>query len=94
MFENENRYIAKSVGGRIHLDVQIFIWQAIEWLKNEGEELDYLQVFNISVASEINHTLRIVHSQEVPEYKKIWSIKVSKPCYDEKLFVIYIWWNM
>ena len=35
MFENENRYIAKSVGGRIHLDVQIFIWQAIEWLKNE-----------------------------------------------------------
>lgn len=48
MFENENRYIAKSVGGRIHLDVQIFIWQAIEWLKNEGEELDYLQVFNIS----------------------------------------------
>ena len=48
MFENENRYIAKSVGGRIHLDVQIFIRQAIEWLKNEGEELDYLQVFNIS----------------------------------------------
>lgn len=48
MFENENRYIAKSVGGRIHLDVQIFIWQAIEWLKNEVEELDYLQVFNIS----------------------------------------------
>lgn len=44
----------------------------------------------ISVASEINHTLRIVHSQEVPEYKKIWSIKVSKPCYDEKLFVIYM----
>ena len=40
MFENENRYIAKSVGGRIHLDVQIFIWQAIEWLKNEGEQLD------------------------------------------------------
>ena len=48
MFENENRYIAKSVGGRIHLDVQIFIWQAIEGLKNEVEELDYLQVFNIS----------------------------------------------
>ena len=48
MFENENRYIAKSVGGRIHLDVQIFIWQAIEWLKNEVEEFDYLQVFNIS----------------------------------------------
>ena len=48
MFENENRYIAKSVGGRIHLDVQIFIGQAIEWLKNEVEELDYLQVFNIS----------------------------------------------
>ena len=42
----------------------------------------------ISVASEINHTLRIVHSQEVPEYKKIWIVKSSEPCDSQKIFVI------
>jgi len=66
LFDNGSRYITRGVENKIPLDLQIFMWQAIEELKNECEEVDYLQVFNISVASEIDHTLRIVHSQEVP----------------------------
>ena len=88
MFENENRYITKGIGDSIPLDAQIFMWQAIDKLKNEGEGLDYLQVFNISVVIEIDHTLRILHSQEIPEYTKIWIIKSSELCYYQKIFVI------
>ena len=88
MFDNGSRYITKGIDDRIPLDVQIFMWQAIEELKGTGEDVDYLQVFNISVADEIDNTLRIIHSQEIPEYKKIWVIKASESCYDDKIFVI------
>ena len=88
MFDNGSRYITRGVGNRIPLDIQIFIWQLIEDLKDTVGELDYLQVFDISIVDEIEKTVRIIHSQEVPKYKKIWIVKSSEPCYNEKIFVI------
>ena len=88
MFDNGSRYITRGVGNRIPLDIQIFIWQLIEDLKDTVGELDYLQVFDISIVDEIEKTVRIIHSQEVPKYKKIWIVKSSEPCDNEKIFVI------
>ena len=47
-----------------------------------------LQIFNIAVVDEIENKVRIIHSQEVPEYKKIWIVNASEPCDSEKIFVI------
>ena len=88
MFDNRSRYITRGVGNRIPLDIQIFIWQLIEDLKDTVGEVDYLQVFDISIADEIEETVRIIHSQEVQQYKKIWIVKASEPCDNEKRFVI------
>ena len=88
MFDNRSRYITRGVGNRIPLDIQIFIWQLLEDLKDTVGEVDYLQVFDISIADKTEETVRIIHSQEVPQYKKIWIVKASEPCDNEKIFVI------
>ena len=46
---------------------------------------------NFNVANESENTIRIIHSQEVPEYKKIWIFEASEPCNEEKIFVIDDW---
>ena len=88
MFDNGSRYITRGVGNRIPLEIQIFIWQLIEDLKDTVGEVDYLQVFDISIVDETEKTVRIIHSQEVPQYKKIWIVKSSETCDNEKIFVI------
>lgn len=88
MFDNGSRYITRGVENKIPLDLQIFMWQLIEELKDTVEEVDYLQIFNIAVVDEIENKVRIIHSQEVPEYKKIWIVNASEPCDSEKIFVI------
>lgn len=91
MFDNGNRYISRGVNDGIPIDVQIFMWQLIEELKDTIEDIDYLQVFTISTVDESENTIRIIHSQEVPEYKKIWIFEASEPCNEEKIFVIDDW---
>ena len=88
MFDNGSRYVTRGVGNRIPLDIQIFMWQLIEDLKDTVGEIDYLQVFDISIVNETEKTVRIIHSQEVPQYKRIWIVKASEPCDNEKIFVI------
>ena len=88
MFNNGSRYITRGIASNVPLDLQIFMWQLIDDLKDTVEEVDYLQVFDISVIDEIENKVRIIHSQEVPEYKKIWIVKVSEPCNNERIFVI------
>lgn len=88
MFDNSSRYVSRGINNEIPIDVQIFMWKLIEELKDTIEDVDYLQVFTISTVDEIENKIRIIHSQEIPEYKKIWIFKASKPCNDEKIFVI------
>lgn len=88
MFDNGSRYVSRGINNEIPIDVQMFMWKLIEELKDTIEDVDYLQVFTISTVDEIENKIRIIHSQEIPEYKKIWIFKASKPCNDEKIFVI------
>ncbi|MCR1825078.1 DUF960 domain-containing protein [Terrisporobacter muris] len=88
MFDNGNRYISRGINDEIPIDVQIFMWQLIEELKDTIGDADCLQVFTISTVDESENTIRIIHSQEVPEYKKIWIFEASEPCNEEKIFVI------
>lgn len=88
MFNEGSRYITKGIANNVPLELQFFMWKLIEDLKETVGEVDYLQVFDVSVIDEIENKVRIIHSQEIPEYKKIWIIKMNESCSNERIFVI------
>lgn len=83
MCDNGSRYVSRGINDEIPIDLQILMWQLIQELKDTIGDVDYLQVFTISIVDESENKVRIIHSQEVPEYKKVWIFKVSEPCNDE-----------
>lgn len=84
MFDKD-KYITQGINEIISLELQIFMWQLIE---NMQIEKDYLQVFEFT-REMINgkSILKIIHSQEIPYYKKEYTIQVDFPI-DEKIIVI------
>jgi hypothetical protein len=81
MFDGK-KYLTRGVDRAIPLEVQIFMWQCIDNLKVEK---DYLQVFDLSVE---NGMQRVVHKQEVPEYRNSYTLSVSRLVHDVRVFVI------
>lgn len=75
-----NRFITKGICEKIPLSIQIYLWSLLDNLK----EKDYLQVFDISP---IDDGVKIVHSQEVPEYKKEYLVSDTLSFYG-KIFII------
>lgn len=87
MFDN-NRYITKGVQQEIPLELQLFMWNCIDTLKEQGQELDYLQVFELTKERADDVFFQeIEHRQEVPEYKKTYNI-FPQEIVDAKVFVI------
>ena len=87
MFDND-KFITKGVQQNIPLELQFFIWNCINMLKNQYKQIDYLQVFELTKqrADDIFFQ-KIEHRQEVPQYIKTYNIFSSKMV-DAKLFVI------
>lgn len=48
MFDKNNRYMTKVVQQQISLELQLFIWNCIDELKEQGKKLNYLQVFKLT----------------------------------------------
>ncbi|MBU3190316.1 DUF960 domain-containing protein [Clostridium bowmanii] len=88
MFDKSNRYMTRGVEADIPLELQLFMWSNIDKLKEQGEILDYLQVFELTEkrANDIFYQ-NIEHRQEVPEYKKTYKL-LSKETVNAKVFVI------
>lgn len=88
MFHN-NRYVTRGVNTEVDIRLQILMWNLIDKINNDKSiNVDYLQVFNISKK---DNKIFIQHSQEVPEYKKLYEIRNVKDIEVEdklKLFVI------
>ena len=64
MFEkSKGRYLTRGVDEKIPLDIQIFMWEAVD---NMPEPKDYLQVFNLSVEDGLQI---IKHTSEKPKYE-------------------------
>lgn len=69
---NSNRYITRGVNLEVDKRLQSVMWSLIDKLNSSGKEkVDYLQVFNIC---KIDNKIIIEHSQEIPEYKKMYEI--------------------
>jgi hypothetical protein len=58
------RYLTRGIHEHLDITLQIILWQMIERLEIE---VDYLQVFEIEQLP--NSMLKIIHKQEVPEYR-------------------------
>ncbi len=75
MFEpNKPRYLTRGVDAEIPLEIQIFLWNAIDHMP---EPKDYLQVFRLS---DVNGLQVIEHSAEQPEYQMQYILtQIEKP---------------
>ena len=79
MFSNK-RYLTKGVQADIPFELQIFMWECIK----EVPEPDYLQIFRLS---DFNGKQRVIHEQEIPEYKREYFLAVTEPI-NQKVYVI------
>ena len=88
MFNIDKKYMTIGIKEEIGIDIQLFMWNEIEKRINLKKELDYLQVFNISIIDKDKGIVKIEHTQEVPEYKKTSIIKSKEIRNNLKVFVI------
>ncbi|WP_433744949.1 DUF960 family protein [Falsibacillus pallidus] len=89
MFDKTSRrYMTKAIAEELHPEITKHLWHLIDERNEQGEELDYLQVFELGV--EKGKQL-ILHRQEQPPYRKKWltELKHTSPiistiwCIDE-----------
>ena len=88
MFNIENKFITIWVKENISLDIQLFMWNEIEKRINSKEQVDYLQIFNLTIIDEVLGIVEIEHTQEIPEYRNISIIKSKGVRINLKIYVI------
>lgn len=87
MFDN-NKFITKGVQQIIPLELQLFMWSCIDILKQQGKQLDYLQIFELTEQKSNNIFFQgIEYRQEVPEYVKRYKI-FSNEIVNKKIYII------
>lgn len=85
MFDNP-RYTTKGVTEKIPIELQIFMWSAIDTMQVKRK--DYLQVFKLYAENVDGRSVQIVeHTQEQPNYKKKFKLNAVDPIC-EKVYVI------
>ncbi len=82
MFEkSKKRYLTRGVDSEIPLEIQIFMWEAIDKMP---EPKDYLQIFRLS---NMNGIQVINHTSEQPEFDMTYILTVTKAV-TAKVYVI------
>lgn len=79
MFNNQ-RYLTKGVQAEIPITLQLFMWNCIKTVP----EPDYLQIFRLEAFGTMQ---KIIHEQEVPEFKREYLIPTDKPL-TSKVYII------
>lgn len=83
MFErSKKRYLTRGVDSEIPLEIQIFMWEAIDKMP---EPKDYLQVFRLT---EQNGLQVIHHTSEQPEYGMTYILQTVPKAITAKVYVI------
>ena len=78
---SRRRCVTARVSREMDPITQFFLWSCIDMLTVKA---DYLQIFELVA---VPNGLKVIHSQEVPEYKKEYLIPCKKPL-SAKIFVI------
>lgn len=86
----KQKYITRGVEAEIPIEYQIIIFDAIEKWRLQKVQLDYLQVFRLSVENdgEGNKVQIIRHSQEVPELNEEIRFYIESHGITNQIFVI------
>lgn len=83
MFEkNKPRYLTRGVDAEIPLDIQVFMWNAVDEMT---EPKDYLQVFRLT---EQNGLQVIHHTSEQPKYEMTYILTVMTRAVIAKVYII------
>ena len=83
MFEkSKGRYLTRGVDEKIPIDIQIFMWKAVD---NMPEPKDYLQVFNLTVQ---NGLQVIRHTSEKPKYEMTYILTTLTKAVTAKVYII------
>lgn len=83
MFErSKGRYLTRGVDAEIPIDIQIFMWEAVDKMP---EPKDYLQVFNLSVE---NGLQIIKHTSEQPKFDMTYILTTLTKAVTDKIYII------
>ena len=83
MFENNQpRYITRGIDENIPLELQMFMWEAVDRML---EPKDWLQVFNLSVE---NGLQVINHTSEQSRFKMTYILPAVTETVTEKVYII------
>ncbi len=83
MFEkSKKKYLTRGVDSEILLDIQIFMWEAVDKMP---EPKDYLQVFRLT---EQNGLQVIHHTSEQPEYEMTYILPTVTKAITAKVYII------
>jgi len=75
MFDKKsNRYMTKAIAEELHPEIALILWRLIDSKNELNVEMDYLQVFELTVS---NGKQAIVHRQEVPERKSFLIVPLT-----------------
>lgn len=67
------RYATRGIATEIGLDIQLILWAMIDNRKAKGIQVDYLQVFELSVARKDGIAVqKVIHRQEYPPASDIY----------------------
>ena len=77
----QRRYMTARIDREIPIDLQLFLWEAVDRL---GDDTDYLQVFRLSALSGMQ---QIVHTQEEPNMRMVYLIPSDEPI-TVKIYII------
>lgn len=76
MFSNKKeRYMTRAIADSLGMEIQKLLWDLINYERERGEEMDYLQVFELENRENKQH---IIHRQEVPERKREWLVPLIR----------------
>ncbi len=83
MFEkNKPRYLTRGVDAEISLDIQVFMWNAVDEMT---EPKDYLQVFRLT---EQNGLQVIHHTSEQPKHEMTYIMTAMTRAVTTKVYII------
>jgi len=76
MFDkNTERYMTRAIAEELHPEIAVLLWRLIEARKAQKVELDYLQIFELSIS---NGKQAIIHRQETPERQGFWILPLKE----------------
>ncbi len=72
-FDTGKRYKSRGINTKLPIPIQVILWSILDQHLQSETEIDYLQIFKFV---EENGILAIKHSQEQPDYKKQYTMRM------------------